>query len=71
MNESGGANGGNQGFSWLDLGATWNFATQNGENSISSAGELDDGLSVHDLNPWGMTLLTDYNYLEGDTNLIF
>lgn len=57
-------------FSWLDLGATWNFATQN--NSISS-GSPDDGMYET-----GMSLLdmrgamTDYSLLERDNpNLIF
>ena len=39
-------------FSWLDLGATWNFATQNnGGESIggsgSSNGEVDDGFLMN------------------------
>lgn len=64
-------------FSWLDLGATWNFATQN--NSVGgSSGDLDDvvveggsgsGMSPFDMD---MSLLTDYSLLEGDNpNLIF
>ena len=66
-------------FSWLDLGATWNFATQN--NSVTgSTGDIDDvmveggsgsgsGMSPFDMD---MSLLTDYSLLEGDNpNLIF
>jgi hypothetical protein len=64
-------------FSWLDLGATWNFATQN--NSVSnagSAGELDmeDDHVLWDtgVSPFDMGFLTDYSALEGDNpNLIF
>ena len=58
-------------FSWLDLGATWNFATQN--NSVSgSAGELDDAFVDTGLSPLDIGLLTDYSLLEGDNpNLIF
>jgi hypothetical protein len=58
-------------FSWLDLGATWNFATQN--NSVSgSAGELDEVVMDTGMSPFDMGLLTDYSLLEGDNpNLIF
>ncbi len=58
-------------FSWLDLGATWNFATQN--NSVSgSSGELDDVMMDTGMSPFDMGLLTDYSLLEGDNpNLIF
>lgn len=58
-------------FSWLDLGATWNFATQN--NSVSgSSGELDEASFDTGLSPFDMSLLTDYSLLEGDNpNLIF
>jgi hypothetical protein len=71
---SGGGGGGGTGFSWLDLGATWNFATQNGNNSSSgSTADLqDEGLGINELSPFDMTLLTDYSLLEGDNpNLIF
>jgi hypothetical protein len=68
---TGGANGAAGTFSWLDLGATWNFATQN--NSVSgSAGELDDVMLDTGMSPFDMGLLTDYSLLEGDNpNLIF
>lgn len=63
-------------FSWLDLGATWNFATQN--NSVGgSVGELSDEGLVNEqgLSPFDgldLGLLTDYSLLEGDNpNLIF
>jgi len=58
-------------FSWLDLDATWNFATQN--NSLpGSSGELDDVLVDPGMSPFDMGLLTDYSLLEGDNpNLIF
>jgi len=58
-------------FSWLDLGATWSFATQN--NSVSgSAGELDDVLGDTGMSPFDLNLLTDYRLLDGDNpNLIF
>jgi hypothetical protein len=72
MGSNGG--GGGTGFSWLDLGATWNFATQNGNNSSSgSTGDLqDEGLGINELSPFDMSLLTDYSLLEGDNpNLIF
>lgn len=64
------------GFSWLDLGATWNFATQNGNTSSSgSAGDVgDDGSlgGLGEVSPFDMNLLTDYSLLEGDNpNLIF
>lgn len=65
------------GFSWLDLGATWNFATQNGNSSSGSAGEGRDGdegsLGLgSEMSPFDMNLLTDYSLLEGDNpNLIF
>lgn len=63
------------GFSWLDLGATWNFATQNGNTSSSgSTGDVaDDGsLGLGEVSPFDMNLLTDYSLLEGDNpNLIF
>jgi hypothetical protein len=58
-------------FSWLDLGATWNFATQN--NSVSgSSVEMDDVSFDTGLSPFDMSLLTDYSLLEGDNpTLIF
>lgn len=69
--------GAQPGFSWLDLGATWNFATQNGNSSSGSAGEGRDGdegsLGLgSEMSPFDMNLLTDYSLLEGDNpNLIF
>lgn len=62
-------------FSWLDLDATWSFATQN-NNSISggSAGEFDDERIMGDygLSPFDMGLLADYTLLnEENTGLIF
>lgn len=68
---------GSAAFSWLDLGATWNFATQNNSGSNSgSLGEMDleDDHVMWDtgLSPFNMGLLTDYSVLEGDNpNLIF
>lgn len=73
------------GFSWLDLGATWNFATQNAGNTSSSgsAGDIGDGEgsfggvggvggSEVEVSPYDMGILTDYSLLEGDgPNLIF
>jgi len=58
-------------FSWLDLGATWSFATQN--NSVSgSAGEMDDILGNSEMSPFDVNLLTDYRLLNDDnTELIF
>jgi hypothetical protein len=57
-------------FSWLDLGATWNFATQN--NSISG-GSPDDGILDTGMNLLDMRgAMTDYSLLERDNpNLIF
>lgn len=57
-------------FSWLDLGATWNFATQN--NSISG-GSPDDGMIDTGMNLMDMRgLMSDYSLLERDNpNLIF
>jgi hypothetical protein len=65
--------GGGTGFSWLDLGATWNFATQNGNSSSGSTGDLqEEGLGINELSPFDMGLLTDYAMLDGDNpNLIF
>lgn len=64
-----------QGFSWLDLSATWNYATQNGHSSGTSAGELtDDGGLVggNETSPFDMGNLNDYSLLDGDNpNLIF
>jgi hypothetical protein len=58
-------------FSWLDLGATWNFATQNNTVPESSA-DLEDVMVDIDMVPFDMALLTDYSLLEGDNpNLIF
>jgi hypothetical protein len=53
-------------FSWLDLDATWNFATQN--NSVASnADELYDAPVDMEV-----SFLTDYLLLEGDNpGLIF
>lgn len=66
-----------QGFSWLDLSATWNYATQNG-NASGSAGDLTDdsggigNASETGLSPFDMGMLNDYSLLEGDNpNLIF
>lgn len=64
-------NGGGQGFSWLDLGATWNFATQNGVGDHSSSGstgdlEQDVGGGLGEMSPFDMSLLTDYSLLEGE-----
>ena len=57
------------GFSWLDLGATWNFATQN--NSVgggSEEGSMDAEMNVLDMRG----LMTDYSLLERDNpDLIF
>lgn len=66
-----------QGFSWLDLSATWNYATQNG-NASGSTGDLTDdsggigNASETGLSPFDMGILNDYSLLEGDNpNLIF
>lgn len=62
----------NNGFSWLDLGATWNFATQNNGGSTGSQDDMvDTGLS-----PFGnnglMNVLPDYSFMEGENgNFIF
>lgn len=67
-------NAGTSTFSWLDLGATWNFATQNNSTSNSgSGGEMEmDELWDTGMSPFDMGLLTDYSVLEGDNpNLIF
>lgn len=74
MNNGGAA----PGFSWLDLGATWNFATQNG-NTHSSSGSASDpqdeggvGGLGDNISPFDMALLTDYNLLDGDgSNFVF
>jgi len=72
-----GNNQGGQGFSWLDLGATWNFATQNGigdHSSSASTGDLQEGevAGLGELSPFDMSLLTDYSLLEGEgSGLIF
>jgi hypothetical protein len=59
-------------FSWLDLGATWNFATQNNNSVSGSSGEMDDASFDTGMSPFDMSLLTDYSLLEGDNpNLIF
>jgi hypothetical protein len=57
-------------FSWLDLGATWNFATQN--NSITG-GSPDDGIMDTGMNLLDMRgMITDYSLLDKDNpNLIF
>ena len=60
---------GGQGFSWLDLGATWNFATQNGvgdHSSSGSTGELEQEVQIGEMSPFDMSLLTDYSLLEGE-----
>jgi hypothetical protein len=65
-----GNNHGGQGFSWLDLGATWNFATQNGigdHSSSASTGDLQEEVGgLGELSPFDMSLLTDYSLLEGE-----
>jgi hypothetical protein len=71
-----GNNQGGQGFSWLDLGATWNFATQNGigdHSSSASTGDLQEEVGgLGELSPFDMSLLTDYSLLEGEgSGLIF
>ncbi|CAG8979931.1 hypothetical protein HYALB_00013515 [Hymenoscyphus albidus] len=73
-------------FSWLDLDATWNFATQNNGSTLSQGGDsvdtekgvggmgMDvDGMSPSNFNFWDMGLLSaDYSLLEGDNpNLLF
>ena len=59
-------------FSWLDLGATWNFATQNNNSGSASSAEMDDTSFDTGMSPFDMSLLTDYSLLEGDNpNLIF
>lgn len=73
--------GSTAGFSWLDLGATWNFATQNGNASSSgSQGDMDDGslggfgegVGWKGEGGFDLGVLTDYSLLEGDNpNLIF
>jgi hypothetical protein len=69
------SNGGVPGmFSWLDLGATWNFATQNNSASVTSgsAGEIDDVMLENGMSPFDLSLVTDYSLLEGDNpSLIF
>ncbi|TAQ86504.1 hypothetical protein B7494_g5176 [Chlorociboria aeruginascens] len=60
-------------FSWLDLGATWNFATQNNSGS-GSAGDSDDVVMDTGMSPFDMDMgvAIDYSLLEGDNpNLIF
>jgi hypothetical protein len=70
-------NGTGAGFSWLDLGATWNFATQNNGGNSSSGSAVDSaddgmGLDATGLSPFDLGMLTDYNLLEGDNpSLIF
>ncbi|KAH8790957.1 hypothetical protein F5882DRAFT_449957 [Hyaloscypha sp. PMI_1271] len=72
-----GANGGaGHGFSWLDLGATWNFATQNGigdHSSTGSAGDLEpEAGGIAELSPFDLGLLTNYSLLDGEgAGLIF
>ncbi|RFU30390.1 hypothetical protein B7463_g5935, partial [Scytalidium lignicola] len=58
-------------FSWLDLGATWNFATQN--NSISgNASDSDDLIIDAGMSPFNMGLSTDYTLLDVDNpNFLF
>ena len=58
-------------FSWLDLGATWNFAMQNNSVSESSRGS-EDVMFETGMDPVDMNLLMDYALLEGDNpTLIF
>lgn len=66
-----GGGGGGTGFSWLDLGATWNFATQNGvgdHSSSGSTGEVGDGEmgAMGELSPFDLGLLADYSMIEGE-----
>ncbi|KAH8821271.1 hypothetical protein F5884DRAFT_82009 [Xylogone sp. PMI_703] len=58
-------------FSWLDLGATWNFATQN--NSVSgNASDSDDLILDAGMGPFDMSLSTDYTLLDVDNpNFLF
>ena len=59
-------------FSWLDLGATWNFATQNNHSASASSAEVEEGSFDTGMSPFDMNVLTDYSLLEGDNpNLIF
>jgi hypothetical protein len=72
----GGNGGAGHGFSWLDLGATWNFATQNGigdHSSTGSAGDLEpEAGGIAELSPFDLGLLTDYSLLDGEgAGLIF
>lgn len=70
MNNMARPNAANGTFSWLDLDATWNFATQNNSVSGGSAGEMDDMMGVDTgMSPFDMT---DYRLLDGDNpNFIF
>jgi len=79
-----GVTGTGPGFSWLDLGATWNFAMQNhntqgstgtAASSGGSAGEIEGdmgGVGPGEGFSFDFTLLTDYSLLESDNpNFIF
>lgn len=64
-------------FSWLDLGATWNFATQNNSQN-GSAGEPEDmwgdaGMANHNHAGFDMNMTGNYGYLNdaSQTNLLF
>ncbi|KIM94301.1 hypothetical protein OIDMADRAFT_106749 [Oidiodendron maius Zn] len=58
-------------FSWLDLGAAWNFATLNNSVSESSA-ELENDMVDIDMSPFEQSFLVDYSLLDGDNpNLFF
>lgn len=58
-------------FSWLDLGATWNFATQN--NTVNgNASDSDDLLVDTGMGTFDMGLSTDYTLLDVDNpNFLF
>lgn len=59
-------------FSWLDLGATWNFATQNNTGGGSQGESDNDPMLENGFSPYDMGLAMDYSILEGDNpNLIF
>jgi len=57
-----------QAFSWLDLDATWNFATQNGGDDIMAM----DGIGIDSMDGFGETspfdrggYMPDLSFLEG------
>jgi hypothetical protein len=63
-------------FSWLDLGAAYEYATQNDASVSGSGGEMDDvlgdtgsGISPYDIN---LNAMADYRFLsDNGPNLIF